>query len=58
MGVALAVQAGPTLQFLECGNPTVGQLRPIVSVEACIFGRRAYTKRVFHDELHGAIGLL
>ena len=36
VGVALvgAVQAGPTLQFLECGSPTVGQLMPIVSVEA------------------------
>ena len=41
-GAVGAGQAGPTLQILVSGDPTVGQVIPTVSVEARIFGRRAY----------------
>ena len=33
-GAVGAAQAGPTLQFLVYGDPTVGQLIPAVSIEA------------------------
>ena len=36
-----AAQAGPTFQFLVCGDPTVGQLIPTVSIETRVFWRRA-----------------
>ena len=38
----VAAQAGSTLQPLVSGNPTAGQLVPTVSVEARVFGHRAY----------------
>ena len=41
MGVAL-VGTAQDLQFLDFADPTVGQIIPIVIVEACIFGCRAH----------------
>ena len=54
-GAVGAAQAGPTLQFLVRGNPTVGQLIPAVSIEVRVLRCRAYAQRFLKDQLHGPV---
>ena len=54
-GAMGAAQAGPTLHFLIPGNLSVGQLTLTVSVEVCVFERRAHAQRFFHVEVYGPV---
>ena len=49
--------ASPAPQFLVRGDPTVGKLEAIVTIQALALWFRSNAQRLLHDQLHGPTSL-
>ena len=54
----MGAHARPAPQFLVRGDPTVGKLEAIVTIEALALRFRSNVQRLLHDQLNGSTSSL